>query len=94
MPARPRWNGVSSKTASSASSNSRDKSPIPNVVRIHDLGEVESTLYLTMEYVQGADLATLLQREPRLRYRARSRSPGRLRPDSRRRIAPGLSTAT
>ena len=38
----------------------------PNVVRIHDLGEVESTLYLTMEYVQGADLATLLQREPRL----------------------------
>ena len=38
----------------------------PNVVRIHDLGDVESTLYLTMEYVQGADLATLLQREPRL----------------------------
>ena len=38
----------------------------PNVVRIHDLGEVDSTLYLTMEYVQGADLATLLQREPRL----------------------------
>ena len=38
----------------------------PNVVRIHDLGEVESTLYLTMEYVQGADLATLLQREPKL----------------------------
>src|SRR5215203_5348987 len=38
----------------------------PNVVRIHDLGEVESTLYLTMEYVQGADLATLVQREPRL----------------------------
>jgi tetratricopeptide (TPR) repeat protein/tRNA A-37 threonylcarbamoyl transferase component Bud32 len=35
----------------------------PNVVRIHDLGEVESTLYLTMEYVQGADLATLVQRE-------------------------------
>ncbi len=38
----------------------------PNVVRIHDLGEVEGTLYLTMEYVQGADLATLLQREPTL----------------------------
>ena len=38
----------------------------PNVVRIHDLGDVESTLYLTMEYVQGADLATLLQRESRL----------------------------
>jgi tetratricopeptide (TPR) repeat protein/tRNA A-37 threonylcarbamoyl transferase component Bud32 len=38
----------------------------PNVVRIHDLGEVDSTLYLTMEYVQGADLATLLQKEPKL----------------------------
>jgi tetratricopeptide (TPR) repeat protein/tRNA A-37 threonylcarbamoyl transferase component Bud32 len=38
----------------------------PNVVRIHDLGEVENTLYLTMEYVQGADLATVLQREPNL----------------------------
>ncbi len=38
----------------------------PNVVRIHDLGEVESTLYLTMEYVQGADLAALLQKEPKL----------------------------
>jgi tetratricopeptide (TPR) repeat protein len=38
----------------------------PNVVRIHDLGDVEGTLYLTMEYVQGADLATLLQRESRL----------------------------
>src|SRR5262245_37774361 len=38
----------------------------PNVVRIHDLGEVDSTLYLTMEYVQGADLATLVQREPKL----------------------------
>ena len=38
----------------------------PNVVRIHDLGEVESTLYLTMEYVQGADLATLLQRRAQL----------------------------
>ena len=38
----------------------------PNVVRIHDLGDVQGTLYLTMEYVQGADLATLLQRESRL----------------------------
>ncbi|HEX2446107.1 MAG TPA: protein kinase [Vicinamibacterales bacterium] len=37
-----------------------------NVIRIHDLGEVEGTLYFTMEYVQGSDLATLLAREPRL----------------------------
>lgn len=37
----------------------------PNVVRIHDLGEVGDTLYLTMEYIQGADLAALLHREGR-----------------------------
>ena len=35
----------------------------PNVVRIHDLGEVGTTLYLTMEYVQGANLAAVLQRD-------------------------------
>src|SRR5687767_12350999 len=38
----------------------------PNVVRIHDLGEVGGTLYLTMEYVQGSDLATVLLRDGRL----------------------------
>ena len=38
----------------------------PNVVRIHDLGEVGRTLYLTMAYVQGADLSTVLQRDGRL----------------------------
>ena len=38
----------------------------PNVLRIHDLGEVEDTLYFTMEYVQGADLATVLARDPKL----------------------------
>ncbi|MGH2793013.1 MAG: serine/threonine-protein kinase, partial [Actinomycetota bacterium] len=38
----------------------------PNVVRIHDLGEVGGTLYLTMAYVQGADLATVLRRDGRL----------------------------
>jgi serine/threonine protein kinase/Tfp pilus assembly protein PilF len=35
----------------------------PNVVRIHDIGEAENSLYLTMEYVQGTNLATLWQRE-------------------------------
>ena len=38
----------------------------PNVVRIHDLGEVGRTLYLTMAYVQGSDLSTVLQREGKL----------------------------
>src|SRR5581483_7488417 len=34
-----------------------------NVVRIHDLGEIDSTKYITMSYVQGHDLATLLRRD-------------------------------
>ena len=38
----------------------------PNVVRIHDLGQLDDTLYITMEYIRGGDLATLLRREPRL----------------------------
>lgn len=38
----------------------------PNVVRIHDLGEIGPTKYLTMAFVDGADLATVLRREGRL----------------------------
>ncbi|MGB2714372.1 MAG: protein kinase [Vicinamibacterales bacterium] len=38
----------------------------PNVIRIHDLGEVGRTMYITMAYVQGSDLATVLQKERRL----------------------------
>jgi eukaryotic-like serine/threonine-protein kinase len=34
-----------------------------NVVRIHDLGEIDGTKYITMSYVQGHDLSTLLQSE-------------------------------
>ena len=56
-----------------------------NVIRIHDLGEVESTLYFTMEYVQGSDLATLLEREPELSL---SRALGLAR-----QIASGLAAA-
>ena len=37
-----------------------------NVVRIHDLGEIEGVKYITMPYVNGADLATILHREGRL----------------------------
>ena len=32
----------------------------PNVVRIYDLGEIDGTRYITMSYVEGQDLATLL----------------------------------
>ena len=38
----------------------------PNVVRIHDLGEIDGIKYITMEFVEGIDLATRLQREGRL----------------------------
>jgi tetratricopeptide (TPR) repeat protein/tRNA A-37 threonylcarbamoyl transferase component Bud32 len=34
-----------------------------NVVRIHDLGEIDGIKYITMSYVEGTDLATLLKQE-------------------------------
>ena len=37
-----------------------------NVVRIHDLGEIDGIKYITMTFVDGADLATILKREGRL----------------------------
>ena len=37
-----------------------------NVVRIHDLGEVNGIKYITMLYVHGSDLAKLISREGRL----------------------------
>ncbi len=37
-----------------------------NVVRIHDLGEIEGIKYITMAYVEGSDLATLLKKETKL----------------------------
>ena len=38
----------------------------PNVVRIHDLGELGAVKYLTMAYVQGENLATVLGTEGKL----------------------------
>lgn len=37
-----------------------------NVVRIHDLGEVDGVKYITMPYVHGADLSSILKREHKL----------------------------
>jgi tetratricopeptide (TPR) repeat protein len=37
-----------------------------NVVRIHDLGEIEGITYITMPYIQGSDLSTILKRDGRL----------------------------
>ena len=38
----------------------------PNVTRVYDIGEVEGHPYLSMEYVDGEDLASLLRRIGRL----------------------------
>ncbi|MCA8972249.1 MAG: serine/threonine protein kinase, partial [Planctomycetes bacterium] len=37
-----------------------------NVVRVHDVGEVDGEPFLSMEFVQGEDLASLLRRIGRL----------------------------
>ena len=37
-----------------------------HVVRIHDLGEIDGTTYITMPYIQGSDLSSILKREGRI----------------------------
>ena len=37
-----------------------------NVVRIHDLGEIDGIKYITMSYIDGEDLSTVLKREGKL----------------------------
>jgi serine/threonine protein kinase/tetratricopeptide (TPR) repeat protein len=37
-----------------------------HVVRIHDIGEIDGIKYITMPYVHGSDLASLLKRDGRL----------------------------
>jgi hypothetical protein len=36
-----------------------------NVVRIHDLGDIDGIKYITMSYVEGTDLSTILRRDGR-----------------------------
>src|SRR5664279_1026224 len=38
----------------------------PNVCRVYDIGEVDGTAYISMEYVDGEDLGSLLRRIGRL----------------------------
>ena len=37
-----------------------------NVVRIHDLGEIDGLKYISMPFIEGADLATILEQQGRL----------------------------
>ncbi|MGH9328896.1 MAG: serine/threonine-protein kinase, partial [Vicinamibacterales bacterium] len=40
-----------------------------NVVRIHDLGEINGVKYITMPYIEGEDLSSILKREGKLTVR-------------------------
>jgi serine/threonine protein kinase/tetratricopeptide (TPR) repeat protein len=40
-----------------------------NVVRIHDLGEINGVKYITMPYIEGTDLGTLMRRDGRVSVR-------------------------
>ena len=53
----------------------------PNVVRVYGAGAKDGRLYVTMQYVEGTDLAYAAARRPRARAGARRRrsSPGRRR---------------
>ena len=66
-----------------------------NVVRIHDLGEIDGIKYITMPYVQGDDLATMLT--PRRQAAGAARAPDRASASpavSTPRTRPASSTAT
>ena len=39
----------------------------PNIIRIHDLGDIDGIKYITMPFIEGADLATILKQEKKLR---------------------------
>jgi tetratricopeptide (TPR) repeat protein/tRNA A-37 threonylcarbamoyl transferase component Bud32 len=56
-----------------------------NIVRVHDMGEVDGIKYITMPYLEGDDLATLLKHEGKL-------PPGRVMPIARQ-VASGLAAA-
>ena len=66
-----------------------------HVVRIHDLGDVDGTKYITMSFVEGEDLVDDAEaRRQAAGCRGSCTSPGRLPPVSRRRTTPASSTAT
>src|SRR5262245_9018284 len=57
----------------------------PNVCRVYDIGEADGRAFLTMEYVDGEDLASLLRRIGRL--------PGTKAVEIARQLAAGLGAA-
>src|SRR5215203_6024855 len=57
----------------------------PNVCRVYDIGQIEGMPFLSMEYIDGEDLASLLHRIGRL--------PGDKAIETARKICAGLSAA-
>src|ERR1019366_2740049 len=57
----------------------------PNVCRVYDLGEIEGSPYISMEYVDGEDLGSLLRRIGRL--------PGDKAIEIARKLCAGLAAA-
>ena len=64
----------------------------PNVVPIHDAGEVDGQLYIAMRYVEGGELKALLQKEGPLEPARASRSADRWPLRSTPRTRAGSST--
>ena len=65
-----------------------------NVCRVYDIGEADGRRFLTMEYVDGEDLASLLRRIGRLPQDKASRSRASCARASRRRTSAACFTAT
>ena len=57
----------------------------PNVCRVHDIGDLDGLVYISMEYVNGEDLGSLLRRIGRL--------PGDKALEIGRRLCAGLAAA-
>lgn len=53
----------------------------PNVCRVFDIHQTDGHTFISMEYVDGEDLRSLLRRIGRLPYDKAFRSPGNFVPD-------------
>ncbi len=67
----------------------------PNICRVYDIGELEGRHFLTMEYIDGEDLASLLKRIGNLHGdEGARRRPAIVRGDWRRRTTRECCTGT
>jgi serine/threonine-protein kinase len=66
----------------------------PNICRVYDIGELDGRHFLTMEYIDGEDLASLLKRIGNLHGAKALDIARQLCGDWRRRTTKGCCTAT